>query len=114
MSDTTKKTVDPITKALAVLADAAPGGLKSSKARRVIARQVEAMRALLRDLEWAGGDVAGNKICPSCSADRYDRARGGLDAPPLHASGCRLAALIGAPCATPPPIADVAPTPERA
>lgn len=50
------------------------------------------MARLLLDLEWQGGDVAGNAICPSCCADKYPP--GDWNAKPVHRPDCKLDALI--------------------
>lgn len=51
------------------------------------------MAALLRSLEWAGGDSCGMTCCPCCSAELYVGDHN-LDNPPPHDPGCELAALL--------------------
>ena len=77
--------------------------------RAAVAAEREGVAGLLRAIEWNGADRYDDVACPACGASPYPK-----DGTPKHKGGCRLAALIGAPCVTPPPIADVAPTPERA
>lgn len=55
---------------------------------RLIAAAPE-MLALLRELEWAGGDASGSSCCPACGA-----APAVSQASDAHAPGCRLHALL--------------------
>lgn len=47
--------------------------------------------ALLRTIEWSGGDNCGEDVCPYCFADKHP---GGDHAKAKHEPDCKLAAMI--------------------
>lgn len=47
--------------------------------------------ALLRTIEWSGGDNCGERVCPDCFATKHP---GGDHAKAKHEPDCELAAMI--------------------
>jgi hypothetical protein len=50
--------------------------------------EVERTRALLRRIEWQGGEARYGFCCPDCGVEKNDER-------PAHAANCELAGLLG-------------------